>query len=477
MQNQYELSYLDRVLQKTVFTFDVSVWEIFWPLISGSTEVIAKPEGHKETEYLLNLINSNKISVMHFVPSMLNNILHDSGIERGNYSSLRLVITSGEALSDELKNNFYLDISAQLHNLYGPTEASIDVTHFYCNPHGGLSVVPIGTPISNTQIYILNESLNPSPIGVSGEIYIGGAGLARGYLNRPDLTAERFIPNPFIRAGESSRGEKTDSVECAPSLSTSSQNLSVDISESDFIKKSPQADHFEPHSLRLYRTGDLGRYLPDGNIEFLERIDDQVKIRGFRIELGEIESTLNSHSHVSHSVVMAREDEPGDKKLVAYIVPEEAVLSSLALESTLTSSSGEPFAVLKGESLPALTEDLRNHLARSLPDYMVPSFFIYVDKVPLTPNGKIDRKSLPAPDLSLRQIGEAYVAPQTTLEQELCSIWSEVLKVEKIGIHDNFFKLGGHSLLATQVISRIRHVYNIDLPLRALFEHPTVHEL
>jgi acyl carrier protein len=302
--------------------------------------------------------------------------------------------------------------------------------------------------------------MNPVPIGVSGEIYIGGAGLARGYLNRSDLTAEKFIPNPF--------------------LSTE------DVSEEELKRKNTLGEEQErgleektlTHiSLRLYRTGDLARYLPDGNIEFLGRIDDQVKIRGFRIELGEIESVLAQHGDVSQTVVVAREDEPNYKQLVAYVVPQEKMLSSLEKESVLTSSSQEGFATLSGESLPSLRENLRNHLGRSLPDYMVPSFFVFIDKIPLTPNGKIDRKSLPAPDLSLRQVGDTYVAPQTELQQQLSAIWSEVLRVEKIGINDNFFKLGGHSLLATQVISRIRHTYTIDLPLRALFEHPTIYTL
>src|SRR5690606_11398447 len=199
-----------------------------------------------------------------------------------------------------------------------------------------------------------------------------------------------------------------------------------------------------------------------------------VKIRGFRIELGEIESVLMSHGDASQAIVIAREDEPENKKLVAYVVPQSEIVSTLSTESSCVSSDGKAFSVLTGEGLSALTESLRNHLACSLPDYMVPSFFVYIDKVPLTPNGKTDHKALPAPDLSLRTIGDEYVAPQSSLEKELCEIWSEVLKIEKIGIHDNFFRIGGHSLLATQVISRIRHTYQIDLPLRALFESPTI---
>jgi len=272
------------------------------------------------------------------------------------------------------------------------------------------------------------------PIGVSGEIYIGGVGLARGYLNRPDLTAEKFVPNPFL----------------------TEENLQ------------------EGKSLRLYRTGDLARFLLDGNIAFLGRIDDQVKIRGFRIELGEIESMLSQHGDVTQTVVMAREDEPGDKKLVAYVVPPESIASSLDQESILTSSAQQDFAVLRGEALPSVTETLRNHLIKTLPDYMIPAFFVFLDKIPLTSNGKMDRKSLPAPDLSLRQVADAYVAPTTQIEEELCAIWSEVLRIEKIGIHDNFFRIGGHSLLATQVISRINSSTNIKLSLIDLFEKPTI---
>jgi acyl carrier protein len=366
---------------------------------------------------------------------------------------LQICIVSGEALSPEISSKFQKTLlhNTKLLNLYGSTEIGADATYYELTESTDKLLVdkaPIGRPISNMQIYILDESLNPVPVGVSGELYIGGAGLARGYLNRPDLTADRFIPNPF--AQEDTQAHLNSSGSGSASISSS-------------------------ESLRLYRTGDLARYLVDGNIEFLGRIDDQVKIRGFRIELGEIESTLVSHENVSQVVVMAREDKPGHKQLVAYIVvAEREAASSLTCESILSSSSGDSFSVLAGESLPAVSETLRNHLALSLPDYMVPSFFVYVDKIPLTSNGKVDRKSLPAPDLSLRSIADEYVAPQSTLELSLSSIWSEVLKVEKIGIHDNFFKIGGHSLLATQVISRIRHAYNIDIPLRALFEQPTI---
>jgi acyl carrier protein len=251
----------------------------------------------------------------------------------------------------------------------------------------------------------LDGNLNPVPVGVSGELHISGKGLARGYLNRPDLTAERFIPNPFSS---------------------------------------------EPGTC-LYRTGDLARYLPDGNIEFLGRIDHQIKLRGFRIELGEIEAVLTSYDTVADTVVLAREDVAGDKRLVAYIVSNKEDAST--------------------------TQDLRNYLKQKLPDYMVPSAFVYLDALPRTPNGKVDRKTLPPPDQTSIGLDESYVAPRGPLEEMLVGIWVDVLKLEHVGVHDNFFELGGHSLLATQVLSRIRRAFQIEIPLRALFEKPTVEEL
>jgi acyl carrier protein len=253
------------------------------------------------------------------------------------------------------------------------------------------------------QIYLLDKYLNPVPIGVPGEIHIGGAGLARGYLNRPELTNQKFIPNPF----------------------------------SD-----------EPGQ-RLYKTGDLARYLSDGNIEFLGRLDHQVKIRGFRIEQGEVESTLLQHPSVRETTVIAREDIPGDKRLVAYYV------------------------VPNPEQTPTI-DGLRNFLKQKLPDYMVPSAFVLLDAVPLTPNGKVDRRALPTPDQSRPDQSVTFVAPRSPIEQQLADIWGEVLRLEQVGIHDNFFEFGGHSLLATQVISRLRQAFGVELPVRTLFEAPTV---
>jgi acyl carrier protein len=268
----------------------------------------------------------------------------------------------------------------------------------YCAP-------TIGRPIANTQLYILDGNLHPVPIGVPGESHIGGDGLARGYLNRPELTPEKFIANPFS----------------------------------------------EEPGARLYKTGDRARYLPDGNIEFLGRMDDQVKIRGYRIELGEIETVLSQHSSLREAVVLAREDSPGDRRLVAYAVAAPGCAPSV--------------------------HELRSFLQQKLPEYMVPSAFVFLESLPLTPNGKLDRKALPAPDQTRPELEETFVAPRTPVEETLASIWSDVLKVDTIGIHDNFFELGGQSQLATQLISRIRDTFKFDLPLRSLFEAPTIYGL
>jgi non-ribosomal peptide synthetase component E (peptide arylation enzyme) len=259
--------------------------------------------------------------------------------------------------------------------------------------------------------------MNPVPIRAVGELYIGGDGLARGYLNRPDLTAEKFVPNPFIK----------------------------------------EEDLLQAKNLRLYRTGDLARYLPDGNIEFIGRSDDQVKIRGFRIELGEIEANLLQHPDVNQTVVIAREDQPDLKQLVAYIVPKAGILDSLNQETVLLSSDQQSFTVLKGDKISALTEDLRNHLVQVLPDYMVPSFFVFVDKIPLNPNGKIDRKSLPPPEVTNI---DGYVAPRNELETKICQAWAELLGIpeDKIGIHDDFFKLGGNSLLVIRLANKLNTI-------------------
>ena len=402
MQNQYRLTAADCVLQKTPFSFDVSVWEFFWPLITGARLILAKPGGHQDPNYLAQLIAREQVTTMHFVPSMLQAFLATA--ELSQCASLKHVICSGEALSSEVQQRFHETMNAELHNLYGPTEASVDVTYWACERDSQRSVVPIGRPIANTEIYILDADGQLVPVGVPGELLIGGVGLGRGYLERPDLTAERFQPHPFA----------------------------------------------SKPGMRLYRTGDLARYDGAGQIEYLGRLDQQVKVRGFRIELGEIEAALSAHSSVRECVVTASEVAPGDMRLFAYVVPENEV---------------------------STPEVLRQYLQQRLPEYMLPSVFVALTELPRLPNGKIDRRSLPAPSGLRPELRGEYVAPRNEIESELAQIWTAVLRVERVGINDNFFELGGHSLLATQVMARVRGVYNVEVPLRRLFESPTVANL
>ncbi|WP_164003063.1 non-ribosomal peptide synthetase, partial [Pyxidicoccus caerfyrddinensis] len=399
-QQEYGLSAADTVLQKTPFSFDVSVWEFFWPLLTGARLVLARPGGHQEPDYLVRLIAQEGITTLHFVPSMLQVFLEEPELERCN--ALQRVMCSGEALPLELAQRCLQRLpSADLHNLYGPTEAAVEVTYYACvrdEPHRS---VPIGRPVANTQIRILDVHLRPVPIGVPGELFIGGVQVGRGYLGRPELTAERFIPDPF--------------------------------------SDTPGA--------RLYRTGDVARWLPDGLVEYLGRADFQVKVRGLRIELGEIESALQQQHSVQQAVVLAREDRAGDKRLVAYVVG-------------------------RGGTQAVEVSALRARLHEKLPEYMVPQAFVVLEAFPLTPSGKVDRKALPAPEAPSGSA--AYVAPRTPTEEILASLWAGLLRTEKVSVEDDFFALGGHSLLATQVVSRVRSALGVELPLRALFEAPTV---
>lgn len=407
MQHAYGLTEQDRVVQKTPFSFDVSVWEFFWPLMTGACLVVARPDGHKDPVYLVDLIRAEKITTIHFVPSMLRAFLEYKNAHQ--CASLRRVICSGEALTTDLQDRFFEKLGAELHNLYGPTEASVDVSYWECKPHSKGVSVPIGKPIWNTQLYILDRLLQPVPIGVAGELHIGGVGLARGYLKRPELTAEKFIRDPF--------------------------------------SSDPAA--------RLYKTGDLTRFLPDGNIEYLGRIDHQVKIRGLRIELGEIEATLAQHPAVQSSIVTAREDVPGDKRLVGYVVRAK--------------DAQQP-----GNAL--VIASLREFLREKLPAYMVPNDFVMLDHFPMLPNGKLNRRALPAPD-SAANSASSYEEPRGEEESMLAAIWREVLKLEKVGRNDNFFNVGGHSLLAVRLFSRIEAATGRNVPLNALFTAPTIAEL
>jgi amino acid adenylation domain-containing protein len=429
MQDTYQLTQEDRVLQKTPFGFDVSVWEFFWSLLTGARLIIARPGGHFDPSYLRTLIAEQQVTILHFVPSMLQAFLWDEPAGEiphlENCRSLRRVICSGEALSVELQARFFARVAedVELHNLYGPTEAAIDVTFWQCQSGSQDTLVPIGCPIANTQIYLLDSNLSPVPVGVPGELYIGGEGLARGYWRRPDLTAERFVPHPFVGTG----------------------------SEPCTIPTGPHLGE------RLYRTGDLARYRPDGTIEYLGRVDHQIKLRGHRIELEEIEAVVSQHPDVRECVVVLRDEDEIGKYLVAYVVPMTGAGSESSTAPTVS----------------ALQAYLRQHL----PDYMVPPSVIFLETLPLTPNGKVDRKALPVPERSRVLEGTEMVAPQTPLQEQLALIWAGLLHVSQVGIHDNFFELGGHSLLATQLMARLRTQFQVEIPLRSLFEKPTIAEM
>ncbi len=434
-QKTFELTTADKVLQNISFSFDPSVWQIFWPLCFGAKLVLARPGGNQDTSYLVKLIIKEQITVIALVPSLLRVLLEEEEIT--NCQCLRHITCGGEALPVELIERFFarLNLDHVLHNCYGPTEASIDATFWTCQRQTNYTTAPIGRPIAGTEIYILDENLQPVPTGESGELHIGGIGLAQGYLNRPELTEEKFIPNPFFsrsqESGVSSPGER---------------------------RKNKEENFFPTSSSRLYKTGDLARYLPDGNIEFLGRIDYQVKIRGFRIELGEIEVVLNQHPGLQQGIVIAREDIPGEKRLVAYVVAKPEQIPSEADS-------------LRGAAI------LRNFLQTQLPDYMVPAAYIFLENMPLNPSGKIDRRALPVPKTSDFGCATSFVPPRNEIEQQLTQIWEKVLGIQPIGIHDDFFALGGHSLLAVDLFSEIEKIFAKNLPLSTLFQSGTIESL
>jgi acyl-coenzyme A synthetase/AMP-(fatty) acid ligase/acyl carrier protein len=378
------------VLFSTSVCFDLSIFEIFATLSVGGTIILVQ-----NALYLPSTEARNEVTLINTVPSAMAELVRTNAVP----SSVKTVNLAGEVLPESLVNEIYASTSVEkVYNLYGPTEDTTYSTYTLTKPN---RPVTIGKPLPNTQAYVVDRYGNPQPVGIPGELYLAGDGLAQGYYGRPDLTAERFVRNPF--GG-----------------------------------KSP----------RMYKTGDLCRWLADGNLEYLGRLDHQVKLRGFRIELGEIEAALAKHESVRQCLVMAREDEPGMKRLVAYVV----------------ATSGE-----KGDA-----EPLREHLKQSLPEFMVPSAFVMLESLPLTPNGKVDRKALPKPELSATSL---TVAPRDEVETKLRKIWQEILQCGPMGVTDNFFDLGGHSLLATQLISRLRETFQLELPLRSLFEATTVSEL
>ncbi|WP_232471499.1 non-ribosomal peptide synthetase [Halomonas sp. N3-2A] len=397
MQETYQLTDADAVLHKAPFGFDVSVWEIFWPLSVGARLVIAQPGDHRDPERIIELIQRQGVTTLNFVPSMLKAFLAYPDVKAK--TRLKHIMCGGEAVPATLQQDVAecLD-GAHLHDLYGPTETTIHVTHWWCRDETHRQI-PIGRPISGTRTYVLDGGLNLVPPGVAGELYLGGVSLARGYLNRSDLTAERFVADPFTE------GE------------------------------------------RLYRTGDLVRWRDDGQLEYLGRLDHQVKIRGLRIELGEIEAELLAQPEVREAVVVAQEG-PGGSRLVAYVVPQA--------DSELDTSS------------------LREALGQKLPDYMVPGVVVTLEALPLNANGKVDRKALPEPELAS---GSQYEPPQGEVEEALAAIWSEVLGGEQLGRHDNFFEVGGHSLTAIQISARFTQRFGEALPVRLIFEYPTLAEM
>jgi acyl-coenzyme A synthetase/AMP-(fatty) acid ligase len=383
------------VLQFASISFDAWVPDVVTSLSSGATLCIPSQEQLLPGGPLEDYMQKEHISAATLPPSVLATMVTD------NLPYLRSVVSAGEACTRETAARW--SRTRKFINGYGPTEATV-CTSLAVSPD--VSVAPvIGRPLQNLQVYIIDRYLNPQPIGVPGELCVAGVGVARGYLGRPELTAERFPATPFPGSG----------------------------------------------SERMYRTGDLVRYHPDGNIEYLGRIDQQVKLRGFRIELGEIEAAISSHPNVQHCAVVLREDVPGEKKLVAYIVPADS----------------KP---------PALLE-LRDHLKERLPDYMVPSAFVLLDVLPLSPNGKVDKKALPPPAPSAHVGGDGYDPPRTDLERTVAAVYAEVLRLPAVGRNDNFFEIGGQSLIAMQVITRIRASLNVDLRVHHLFDHPSVASL
>uniref|UniRef100_UPI003F495FFE amino acid adenylation domain-containing protein n=1 Tax=Streptomyces chartreusis TaxID=1969 RepID=UPI003F495FFE len=397
MQDTYRLTAKDRVLQKTPTTFDVSVWELFWPLATGSPLVIARPDGHKDPHYLADLIREQAVSVCHFVPSMLAAFLTDTDLT--TCPGMRLVVCSGEALPTELVARFHAsagDHPIALENLYGPTEAAVDVTRAPARTDHGTSV-PIGAPIWNTQVYVLDHHLNPCPTNTPGELYLAGTQLARGYLNQPTLTAERFTANPY-----------------------------------------------GPPGTRIYRTGDLAHWNTDGTLTYLGRTDHQIKLRGQRIELGEIDSVLADAASVAQAVAHVREDRPGVQQLVAYLVPEPGAAVDAAA--------------------------LRAHAAERLPEYMIPALFLELDALPLSANGKLDRRALPAagrPDGRRPDAGSGEGAASV-----LARLMAEVLGLPEVGVEDNFFELGGDSIVSIRLVSLARKE-GLTVTARQVFQHPT----
>ncbi len=416
MQKKYNASPTDILIQKTSIGFDVSVWELFWWSFYGASLVLLDKNEEKDPNRIIETITKKEVTKIHFVPSMLNVFLQyikDHNIDVDNLKSLIQVFASGEALSANsvlIFNELFKNLKVNLVNLYGPTEATVDVSYYNCTRDEKVDTIPIGKPIDNINLFILNNNHKLQPVGIPGELHIGGVGLARGYYQNNSLTKDKFI------IWNKERGKI--------------------YSEKDNPKD----------AVRIYKTGDIARWLPSGDIEFLGRIDDQIKIRGFRVELGEIESVLNQLDDIKESVVIAIDDNSGNKKLVAYIVSNKNKIDTSVIIS---------------------------EISKKLPAYMVPTFFIQLDKIPLNTNGKADRRQLAnLKDFKLES--NSYAEPQTNVEKKITKIWKEVLALDKIGIYDDFFEIGGHSLNAIQITSIIYKEFNIEIRLGDFFENPNI---
>jgi amino acid adenylation domain-containing protein len=458
MRQQPGLTEQDVLLSVTTLSFDIAVLELFLPLAVGSCVVLVGRAVAVDGIQLAQVLAASGATVMQATPTTWR-LLLESGWQGDD--GVR-ILCGGEAfpsvLADELVGQ-----SAALWNMYGPTETTVWSSIYEVRTAG--VPITIGRPIANTEMYILDAHLAPVPIGVPGELYIGGDGLARGYFDRPELTAQVFIPNPFpppVPPNGDTTTHKSDFDSLTTTYSGSVWHQATDYRPENLKKplvgNSIPIGGEEGGGTRLYKTGDLVRYLPDGNVEFLGRADHQVKVRGFRIELGEIETVLAQHPEILETVVVVRGDEPGDpsiegtdRRLVAYYVPDRE-------HSTLLS-------------------ELRDLIRQKLPAYMMPSAFVALEEMPLTLNGKVDRRALPAPDGVRSELAGVFVAPRTPTEEMLAGIWSQVLGIEQVGVTDDFFELGGHSLLVMQVVSRIWETWRVELPVHSFFETPTVANL
>jgi amino acid adenylation domain-containing protein len=395
----------DLLAAVTTLSFDIAGLELYLPLVTGGQVLLISRETARDGHELHQKLVQYPVTLMQATPSTWSMLALDGWHPRSTFK----ILCGGEALNRELAVEM-LAHGVPVWNLYGPTETTI----WSCVKQlKDSQAITIGGPIANTQVLVLDQHQQLAPIGVAGELYIGGTGVARGYFHMPDLTAERFVPNPFSK-------------------------VSGD---------------------RMYRTGDVARFRPDGELEFLGRVDQQVKIRGFRIELGEIEAALNANQAVSQAVVIARPGATGEKQLVAYLVPKEAAGQTERKDSTLTTSS------------------LREYLMTRLPEYMVPSLYVILTQMPLTPNNKVDRKRLPEPDPNLRPEDRVYIAPRTKIEETIAGIWTELLGIEKVSINDSFFEIGGDSLLVSRLVAKIHALFDVNLPIKTIFLTPTIQNI